>query len=138
MPKVIAKAEIHRTIKPGKAKTADSPAVKPEIEIIQPGTAFVAEGEELAYLRRTRAIRDVEVADSEVPSTAAATETAPAAKTEKPKAAASTAGKGKAKAAAKPKGGAAAATTTEQTGGQSDGQNGGSEGAGDDDSANLV
>lgn len=84
MPKVIAKAEIHRTIKPGKAATATSPAVKPEIEIIAPGTAFISEGEELAALRRSRAVIDPEGSTAAaVPSAQAEDAPAPAAKTKK-------------------------------------------------------
>lgn len=64
--KVIALNTIQRTIKPGKHKTADSPAVKPELQTINPGTNFMvedtpAEGRsksEYQELKDAKAIRD--------------------------------------------------------------------------------
>lgn len=144
MPKVIAKAEIHRTIKPGKAATATSPAVKPEIEIIKPGTAFIAEGEELKALRASRAVRDPEVADAPVPS-ATAEDDAPATKPgSKPKTSTKTASKPK---NSKPKSEPAASTDKTSTEGadagnggenDSDDDNGAGDGNEGDDDANLV
>jgi len=86
MATVIARAEIHLTIKAGKAATPTSPAVRPEIEVIKPGTRFVAEGQVLADLVKGRA---VEVIEETAPTgeataaTSAAAETEP--KTSKPK-----------------------------------------------------
>lgn len=145
MPKVIAKAEIHRTIKPGKAATATSPAVKPEIEIIKPGTAFIAEGEELKALRASRAVRDPEVAEAPVPSATAEDDDAPATKPgSKPKTSTKTASKPK---NSKPKTEPAASTDKTSTEGadagnggenDSDDDNGAGDGNEGDDDANLV
>ena len=60
MATVIARAEIHRTVKAGKAATPTSPAVRPEIEVIKPGTRFVADGQFLADLIKGRAVEVVE------------------------------------------------------------------------------
>lgn len=143
MPKVIAKAEIHRTIKPGKAATATSPAVKPEIEIIAPGTAFVAEGEELAALRRSRAIRDPEETVKADPPVVAEDAPAPAAATKKGKSTAT-----RSRKTAKPKNEPAASDDEDKTstddegkndGDGDDGDNGaGDDGEGTDTESNLV
>ena len=79
MATCIARAEIHRTIKPGKAATATSPAVRPEIEVIKPGTRFVAEGQFLADLIKGRA---VEVVGEDAPAGEVKAATPAAAKTE--------------------------------------------------------
>lgn len=71
MATVIARAEIHRTIKAGKAATPTSPAVRPEIEVIKPGTRFVAEGQFLADLIKGRSVEVVEEAASAGEATAA-------------------------------------------------------------------
>lgn len=147
MPKVIAKAEIHRTIKPGKAATATSPAVRPEIEIIAPGTAFISEGEELKALRASRAIRDPEGTETASPSEAAVdgSDDTTAPKTgSKPKTSTKTNSKPK---TSKPKNEPAASTDKTSTEGadagnggenDSDDDNGAGDGNEGDDDANLV
>jgi hypothetical protein len=63
MAQVIATAEIHRTVKPGKAATDKEPAVPPVVQVIKPGTVFVTTGDEEASLRAARAIRDAEAGE---------------------------------------------------------------------------
>lgn len=71
--KVIALNTVHRTIEPGKHKTADSPAVKPKTQEIKPGTNFLADDEpkegraksEYQELKDAKAIRDWSRADEE-------------------------------------------------------------------------
>lgn len=65
MAQVIAITEIVRNIKPGIPgdKEKGIKATPPVSKTIQPGTLFVSEGEELATLRKARAVRDPEAAD---------------------------------------------------------------------------
>lgn len=58
--KVIAKTVIHRTVKPGQRadKKAGTSAVKPEVQVIQPGTVFMTKDQaEYDYLLEAGAIR---------------------------------------------------------------------------------
>lgn len=65
MAQVIAITEIVRNIKPGVAgdKEKGIKAIPPQSKTIMPGTLFVSEGDELATLRKARAVRDPEPAD---------------------------------------------------------------------------
>ena len=67
MAQVIAVTEIVRNVKPGRAADKDKgiKAEKPVSRSIMPGTLFVSEGEELAFLRKARAVRDPEPLDLE-------------------------------------------------------------------------
>lgn len=62
MAQVIAISQIVRSHKPGVAadKAKGIKALPPVMTTIEPGTMFVVEGEELAMLRRVRAVRDLE------------------------------------------------------------------------------
>jgi hypothetical protein len=53
-----AETEIHRTVKPGVAKSDKGPAKKPEIEVIKAGTIFDP-GDETEDLMKTGAIREL-------------------------------------------------------------------------------
>jgi hypothetical protein len=71
--KVIALNTIQLTTKPGKHKTADSPAVKPELMTIKPGTNFMVDDEpeegksrsKYQELKDAKAIRDWSREDEE-------------------------------------------------------------------------
>lgn len=125
MATVIARAEIHRTIKAGKAATPTSPAVRPEIEVIKPGTRFVAEGQFLADLVKGRA---VEVVEETAPAGEATAATSAAAKTEpkttKPKATQRTSKPKTAPAPAEPEKTEADGNGSESTDGNGDGDDG--------------
>lgn len=125
MATVIARAEIHRTIKAGEAATPTSPAVRPEIEVIKPGTRFVAEGQFLADLVKGRA---VEVVEETAPAGEATAATSAAAKTEpktmKPKATQRTSKPKTAPAPAEPEKTDADGNGSESTDGNGDGDDG--------------
>lgn len=125
MATVIARAEIHRTIKAGKAATPTSPAVRPEIEVIKPGTRFVAEGQFLADLVKGRA---VEVVEETAPAGEATAATSAAAKTEpkttKPKTTQRTSKPKTAPAPAEPEKTEADGNGSESTDGNGDGDDG--------------
>lgn len=126
MATVIARAEIHRTIKAGKAATPTSPAVRPEIEVIKPGTRFVADGQFLADLIKGRA---VEVVEETAPAGEATAATSAAAesesKTAKPKATTQRTSKPKpAPAPAEPEKTEADGNGSESTDGNGDGDDG--------------
>lgn len=67
MAQVIAITEIVRNIEPGVPanKEKGTKAIPPKSKKILPGTLFVSEGDELATLRKARAVRDPEAADIE-------------------------------------------------------------------------
>lgn len=62
MAQVVAVTQIVRNIKPGVAadKAKGTKAIPPQSKTIEPGTLFVSEGDELATLRKARAVRDPE------------------------------------------------------------------------------